>query len=791
MLSCFTEEAAVRSERQGDWNGCVRHGMDAVSGFRALLCLLGLTLLGACGGGGGDDGYGGSAQAGDDPGSDVVAEDAPGGSDAEGSDAGTPDPEESEPEPADDDDAGDSPDPGDPGSEAPPESPPEAPPEPPVQQLRADAGSDAAVSELSRVYLDGLGTETGEAAIIGYRWDQMDGPIVAINDPLAARTYFNAPLVGGQQTLQFRLTVTDSDGETSADTVSIDIANAQAIPDDANEFLTFLDDASDVFTGSEESAEAYYRAIDPLNEKTSLEDWLTANDFDGGSDASAVYRNAADLGFGRVMSMRVRNDGSVAAYVENYATLDEAVDAVDTGIRNGLLATVAMEYSPGPLGGSPYTKFYTFGPDDERITSIDLDGRGAKFMPGLCNVCHGGQPQALVAGEFPQQGDTHAQFLPWDLETYEFSSRPGYTRVDQEPMLRALNAGSLGTYPQVPVDGQWSGAAARELVEGWYGGPGLPSATADPQFVPEGWIAEVNGGPVGNPSGIEDLYLDVIAPNCRACHIMRGRYYDGLEAGELIDLGSYAKLMAWSDVLEDLLYEKGTMPDALVTFDQFWTDHDGVVGAEQLARYLDVDATSLRPGLPIADPGPNRRAAMGTVVLDASASAFAQTFQWSFAPGGRPSGSSATINGAGSASASFVADTPGVYVARLVVSGNGETSEPVDVRITATFATAPASFSADIVPIVASTCAGCHSVGRAQSVAGIPVRFDEPLALYERLQQYVKGDDISASLLLSKPSGTRHGGGVVPGFDLSGAAGSSRADYDRVLQWISENMPDD
>jgi hypothetical protein len=76
-------------------------------------------------------------------------------------------------------------------------------------------------------------------------------------------------------------------------------------------------------------------------------------------------------------------------------------------------------------------------------------------------------------------------------------------------------------------------------------------------------------------------------------------------------------------------------------------------------------------------------------------------------------------------------------------------------------------------------------------VAGIPVRFDEPLGLYERLTSYIDVEDYAASLLLSKPEGVRHGGRTVPGFDLSGASGSDRGDYDRVLQWISEGASGD
>jgi hypothetical protein len=740
----------------------------------------------ACGGGGGysDDSAsqnGAGGIAGDTPNSGDDAGAGDSGSESVAAGDGNPE-AESVPEPGAD--------PGSPPQGDPAPLPPQEPPqeeEPPADAPpSANAGRDTGVSERTIVYLDANESSDAEGSIASFRWDQVSGAPVALADPLAARTSFEAPSVQGSQSLSFELTVTDSANNEQTDTIVVTVVDSLELPDDPNEFLSFIDDLSPLYAGTQASAEAYYRAIDPLNEKTNLSDWLSANGFDAGADARAVYRNAADLGFGRVMSLRTLNDGSVAAYVENYATLDEAVDADETGNRAGLLATVAMEFSPGPSGGEPYTKFYTFGPDDARVIAIDLDGRGAKFMPGLCNVCHGGQPQPLVGGEFPDGGRTDAQFLPWDLETYEFSQRSGYTRAEQEAALKVLNIGSLSTYPAAATQGLWSGRAARELIEGWYGGTALPAAIVDPAFVPEGWRSQVNGGPQGNPSGIEDLYLQVVAPNCRACHIMRGRYFSEHPEGELIDFAGYSEFMAWEDRLEALTYDGGTMPDALVTFEQFWGNHDGVIGAELLARYLDVDATQRRPGRPLADPGPDRDVALGTVALNGSASAFAEEFDWTFAAGGRPAGSAATINGANTATPTITTDVPGVYRLQLVVRNNGESSEPAIVTLMALFGTEPVRYSADILPIVTRSCTSCHSEGRAQSVPGIPVRYDEPLALYERLRAYVNTRDYSASPLLSKPAGVRHGGRVVPGFDLSGDPGSTREDYDRILQWIGE-----
>ena len=655
----------------------------------------------------------------------------------------------------------------------------------------AYAGNDQAVSEATEVVLDALGSASW-GTIQAYFWEQVAGPVVALDDAAAPRPRFIAPDTAAETVLEFRLTVVEDDGDSDTDTVAVRVFPSQAIPNDANRFLTFLNASRLPYAGSEQTAAAYYDAIDPTGQKTTLGAWIAANAFDVATDQRAVYRNAADLGFGRIMSLHTSAEGYVAAYVENYPTLASAVNAFETGSRTELLATVAMEWSPGPSGGEPYTKFYTFGPDDSRITSIDLDGRGAKFVPGLCNVCHGGEPKPLVSGAFPDQGHTDAQFLPWDLDTYEFSNDPDYTRDAQEPTLKALNAGALRTYPTIPTAGAWSGRVARELIEGWYGGAGLPASSFNGEFVPLGWRTPENGGPAGNPSDSEEIYLDVIGPNCRACHVVRGRYLDSYAEGESIDFATYEDFIDYQEQTIDLVFDASEMPDALVTFGNFWsTREDGVIAAEKLARHLGVNPLEQRPGRPIADPGPNRSTPIGPVALNAAASHFADSFAWQFASGGRPAGSGATLNGASSASPTFVADQPGAYRIELVVGQGAATSAAELLSIVATFGVETQSFATDIAPILMGQCASCHSLNGSQSVAGIPARFDDPVTLYETVRRYVDLNDVVQSPILTKPSGRQHGGGKVQGFDLNETAPSAaRTLSNRMIQWIAEGAAD-
>lgn len=677
----------------------------------------------------------------------------------------------------------------------------------------ADAGGDQIVAEQSTVTLDGTASTDPDGDSISLRWEQKSGIEVTLSGSQTAQPTFSAPElfeVGSVESLVFEVTVSDSKGASSKDTVIVEVE--VELPD-ANRFLTYLNASSPLYEESEQSAEAYYEAIDPGRQKTTLDDWLAANGFNQGHDARAVYRNAADLGFGRVMTMRTNADGSVASYVENYPTLEAAIDAVVNDTRDQLLATVAMEYSAHPdnPNGPKYTKFYTFvgallAPeygvaDGARLTKINLDGRGDKFQPGVCNVCHGGQPQPLVDGKYPDNGYTGAQFLPWDLDTFEFSTDPLFTRVAQEGEFKKLNKGALSTYPATPTSGQWSGESARELIHGWYGGPTLPQANFDGDFVPPGWASSQNGGPQGNPPNSEELYLDVVAPNCRACHVQRGRYFPTGNEGEFIDFTSYAKFMAYEEETRDLVFDLGQMPDARLTFDRFWSEQNGVVAGEELAAHLEINLEANPLGRPVSDPGPNRFAPLipgriSFVDLSGTGSRFAETFSWTFADVlGQPSNSDAAILGDRTATPTLAFDVPGSYRVQLVVGNGIAQSDPEIVVVTAFNGFTERSFVADVAPVIEAQCgASCHGIGNAQSVPGIPVLFDDPSSLYDAVLSLVNLEDVAQSPILRKPTGHLHGGGVRrgndgivgDGFEVSGDFGADRGAYDTVLEWITQ-----
>ncbi|WP_221066600.1 PKD domain-containing protein [Methylomagnum ishizawai] len=93
----------------------------------------------------------------------------------------------------------------------------------------ANAGADQTVESGATVTLDGRGSSDptpGQAANLIYHWQQIGTPAVALsaNDSAAARqTTFTAPAVAANTVLSFSLTVTDPDGNDSADPATVNI----------------------------------------------------------------------------------------------------------------------------------------------------------------------------------------------------------------------------------------------------------------------------------------------------------------------------------------------------------------------------------------------------------------------------------------------------------------------------------------------------------------------------------------------------------------------------------------
>jgi hypothetical protein len=217
----------------------------------------------------------------------------------------------------------------------------------------------------------------------------------------------------------------------------------------------------------------YYKAIGAVRDcdtekanflvgAISFDDWKRTVKIDRYASPGAEYRalfvNKVDLNLTRDHHS-VSHLDSTAGYVCNHLGPQptasdptglfpppEEIDKVIDNAFNGKdqVACVAMDYSVVPNdvnNGQRFVRFFIFGPSGELLPSVNLDGRGEKFVPGACVACHGGNN---YAGRFPDdrrisaQPDLQAHFLPFDIANFAFSRRPGFTQPDQEEVIYQL-----------------------------------------------------------------------------------------------------------------------------------------------------------------------------------------------------------------------------------------------------------------------------------------------------------------------------------------------------------------
>lgn len=662
-------------------------------------------------------------------------------------------------------------------------------------------------------------------------------------------------------------------------------------------------------TNTTSYATAYYEAIDPGNTRDTLDKWKAANgfgDLSTGTETTVVFGDVRDLGYGRRMTVRNitsgPNKGTIAVMVENYLVsaatnygyssfnLDAALvrdqrwhvgtNAIEFSGATCMTTTSPVEYVD-PQTCDPtikFAKFFTFdAKTGQRLLEANLDGRGDKAMPSICITCHGGRgdPLTPAAGSptgkalFPwvgnsasqKRGDVQAHMQPLIVDSFGYSTTPGYTRADQEAKLKTINELVLSSYPVLsaptclstpplcPEDAnrrvitstnEWAGSAA-SIIKAAYGGDGLPNATFSDIYVPANWSS----------MGQTALYKNVVVPYCRTCHIQRGTYYmDDLNfdsyctqtTPSVCDPNAFhSYFFGYAGRIKAHLIDRGNMPLAKIVYQRFWGSND----PNTLATFLqtagqtvfDSNGAVLKPGRPIADPGPDRTTD-SPATLSAANSLYANTYSWSivFGTGG-------TLTNANSAQATLTGP-PGLYVVQLVV-GNGTTqSAPVTVNVTLDAVNAPPYYAlpiaaknihfADIkailqdqVPIppnntsnfpALQNCISCHAPsggppifyvnnvdrnGDGNMAAG-PTSTPDPTDdywFYTELRGRINFTDVAASPLLRKPTGHHHNGGFILDptdpttcstagcLPYSTKGEYNKAQYNKIVLWILNGAP--
>jgi cytochrome c5 len=315
------------------------------------------------------------------------------------------------------------------------------------------------------------------------------------------------------------------------------------------------------------------------------------------TETTAAYANTVDLGFGREMHC-VQDGASAACYVSNYdqnpytgpgqgPDTTKAQHAVE-GL-NGLRvpdATVTMEFSQiedTAPNGSPVTlgdpdrvvKFYVFNAVGNPADAADLDGLGARPVPQLCMVCHGGQipnasgttsTSAGVATPVFRDGDPTtddrpnvklgARFLPFDLQSFTYvapDSDTGnpFTRLNQQAAFKRLN--EIAKSAPTPDPSDPSTNVVNALFDAWYSG-GVTNQI--PNAIPTPWDTDnLHRG----------AYVNVVAKSCRTCHVAN------LATNLRFDQPGASGFDSQLGRIQSAVCLDHVMPHARRTHDLFWT----------------------------------------------------------------------------------------------------------------------------------------------------------------------------------------------------------------------------
>lgn len=333
----------------------------------------------------------------------------------------------------------------------------------------------------------------------------------------------------------------------------------------------------------------------------SFTDWKRLNGFaptGSTTEYAANYINKRDLNLVRRMVATQMGPQHIAFYVCNSpgpvgTSQQEVDDVLDTGLNDEKrIACVAMEWSvsAGTNGDLPFTKFFTFGPTGSLLASVNLDGRGEKYLPGACVACHGGNK---YNGKFPEKegASAHlgANFLPFDTNNYLFSSKAGLSEAAQSAQFFELNRLVRMTETDV------LNTATSKLIRGWYDDGA--TTTLNKSYLPQAWQdLKAEGGVY---SDADEFYHQVVGSSCRTCHTSLGATFNWDGDVSNFRNGGSVKLVKRFCGGDFEIAVNASMPNALITHDRlFERARSDPALANLMTKYLGCSAPRPDPVFP-------------------------------------------------------------------------------------------------------------------------------------------------------------------------------------------------
>lgn len=319
-------------------------------------------------------------------------------------------------------------------------------------------------------------------------------------------------------------------------------------------FLTFLNATTD-------HSAAYYKNVDPQHLRTTLGKWWKNAGFNktngSGGVAKAAYLNWNDLGFGRDMHFN-QVGKNVYAWVTNYGCPDnnpKNADLAAKPVAANAVATVCMEYAPvegTTLAGKPkkaIVKFFVYVggvTNSPRTGKANLDAWGDRFVPNLCQVCHG-TDSAYNGGTNVNLGSS---FIPFDLALLRYPNSAVTPPAADLAAYHKMN--------RIIADSTKPTAAIVNLINGWYTPLNNPPMQNN-NYLPTGWKKNLSV-----PASAASLYQNVLVPGCRTCHY---------SFSSNINWDTYQSALTNRGFIKPYVCSPGrVMPHAAVTYINFWTN---------------------------------------------------------------------------------------------------------------------------------------------------------------------------------------------------------------------------